>query len=185
MNDIVQRDLYVMMERDHLKDVPCYQLPSEYSVKWFEPGDEQAWVDIHRRAEAHVDVSLEIYRRVFGDDEQALRARQCFLFDAQQLPIATATAWYDNDFHGNVYGRLHWVAVVPRCQGRGLSKPLLTIVFSRMVKLGYDRAYLRTSTSRLRAIDLYKKFGFTPSLRTAEDREVWQQLNGKLYCPFE
>ncbi len=184
-DDIIQRNVYVNMERDDLDGIPDYPLLPEYRCKWFAPGDERVWVDIHRQAELHTDVTLDLFRRAFGTDEQSLRARQCFLLDSHQTPIATATAWFEGDFHGLPYGRVHWVAVVPQCQGRGLSKPLLTIVLRRMVELGHQRVFLRTSTARLPAIGLYQQFGFVPSLRTADDRDVWSQLNGRLRCPFD
>ncbi len=184
-NDIVRRNVYVNMERADLNSIPHYTLPPEYRCKWYEPGDEQVWVDIHVQAEAHVQVTLDTYRRAFGADEQSLRARQCFLLDPRRMPIATATAWYEDDFHGRPFGRVHWVAVVPEYQGRGLSKPLLAIVLERMSELGHESVFLRTSTGRLPAIGLYQKFGFGPSLHSAEDREVWRQLNDKLRSPFD
>ena len=184
-DEIVQRNLYVNMEREHLEDLPSFPLPTGIRMKWYERGDEQIWVDIHRLAEDYVPVSLDVFRRVFGDDEQALCERQCFLFDAQRVPIATATAWFENDFHGLPFGRVHWVAVVPDYRGQGLSKPLLSIVLSRMSELGHQRVFLRTSTARLPAIELYRGFGFVPSLRSEEEREIWRRLNSHLREPFD
>ena len=126
-----------------------------------------------------------MHTREFGTDVAQLGQRQCFLLDAQQVPIATATAWFEDDFDGVPYGRVHWVAMVPRYQGRGLSKPLMSIVLTRMAELGHERVFLRTSTARLPAIQLYQQFGFVPLLGSSEDRMIWQQLNARLREPFD
>jgi GNAT superfamily N-acetyltransferase len=182
--DIIQQNLYIRMERGNLTGVADCPLPPEFSVRWYRPGDERKWVSIHKSAEQHVEVCDEVFQRVFDNDVAALRERQCFLLDAHNDPIATATAWFDGDYFGYAYGRVHWVAVVPEYQGRGLSKCLISIILARMIALGHDRAYLRTSTSRLPAITLYQAFGFAPSLRTPEDCAIWKQLNPLLPRPF-
>ncbi len=167
---ITQRNEFVRMERDTLEEIPCHPLPSGFSAKWYEPGDEQLWIDVHLKAEKYQESKEAVYVGEFGTDTETLRRRQLFLLDDRGNPVDTATAWFDDDYHGHRHGRVHWVAVVPEYQGRGLSKPLVSLVLARLVELGHDRAYLRTTTARLHAIYLYVKFGFVPSLRTPEDR---------------
>lgn len=164
------------MERDTLDAIPDYPLPPGYRLKWYKSGDEEIWLAIHMRAETHVEVTRSDYFREFGHDADVLHERQCFMLAPDGAPIGTASAWFNDDYHGQRYGRVHWVAVVPEFQGQGLSKCLLTAVLSRMVDVGHDRAYLRTSTARLPAINLYSRFGFVPSLRTPEDEAVWRDL---------
>jgi GNAT superfamily N-acetyltransferase len=183
--DITERNVSVSMERDNLDGIEDYPLPAGYAVRWYEPGYERHWVDIHLKAERYAEVSHEVYLREFGTDAATLRERQCFLFDSQEVPIATATAWYEDDYHGRRYGRVHWVAMIPEYQGQGLSKPLLALVLTRMAELGHDRVFLRTSTARLPAINLYARFGFVPSLRIAGDRDVWEQLIPRLRYTLE
>lgn len=183
--DIVQRNLSVRMERDDLDGIAEFPLPPDCSLRWYETGDERAWTDIHLAAEEFAEITDDVHPREFGTDARTLAQRQCFLLDARHVPIATATAWLDDDYFGRPYGRVHWVAVRPEHQGRGFSKPLMSTVLARMAELGHNRAYLRTSTARLPAINLYVLFGFRPSLRTAEERTVWEQLNGNLRRPFD
>ncbi len=174
--DIIQQNLSVRMQRPTLENVPVFHLPPGYSVHWYTPGDVEHWVSIHQRAERYAEVTQQVHEENFGDDVKTLHQRQCFLLDGDQNAIATATAWSDDQYDGRISGRVHWVAVAPEYQGRGLSKPLLSTVLNRMVELGDDRAYLCTSTARLPAINLYAVFGFLPSLQTPDDRVVWEQL---------
>jgi len=107
------------------------------------------------------------------------------LCDAQGEAIGTATAWFNNDYYGQPYGQLHWVAIVPEAQGQGLAKPLLSIVLNRMAELGHTRCYLGTSTARIPAINLYCKFGFVPHVRNADDLAVWREMRPLVKVSFE
>jgi GNAT superfamily N-acetyltransferase len=183
--DIIEQNLFVRMHRPNLTNIPVYSLPPEYSIRWYSSGDIKHWVAIHESAERYAEVTGKVHAENFGSDVDVLHERQCFLLDRHKRPIATATAWSDDEYDGRISGRVHWVAVVPEYQGRGLSKPLLSIVLRRMIELGDDRAYLRTSTARLPAVNLYAAFGFFPSLRTPEDYAAWKQLNPLLRHTFD
>jgi GNAT superfamily N-acetyltransferase len=173
---ILERNVLVSMERDSLDELPHWPLPAEFSAQWYRPGDEQKWVDIHLLAERHVEISPQVYRHEFGTDAHPLAQRQLFLYDDCRTPVATATAWWDDDYFGHRCGRVHWVAVVPEHRGRGLAKPLLSLVLERLRHLGHKLAYLRTSTARVSAINLYLKCGFHPAVCTPEDELAWTQL---------
>jgi GNAT superfamily N-acetyltransferase len=170
----------VQMIRRDLRRIPQHAVPSGYSIRWHRRGDRESWVRIQRLAERLVPISAELYEKEFGHDEPLLSQRQAFLVDEGGHEIGTATAWFDGNYHGERYGRIHWVAIVPEHQGRGLAKPLLTAVCNRLVELGHDRAYLVTSTARLPAISLYLRFGFEPDIRSDQDREIWQPTLNEL-----
>jgi GNAT superfamily N-acetyltransferase len=173
---IVERNISVHMIRDGLDNIPNYPLPPGYSTRWYRPGDERLWVDIQARSDRYNEITLALFVKAFGLDPQPLAERQCFLCNAQGEVIGTATAWFDDDYCGQPYGQLHWVAIVPQAQGRGLAKPLLSIVLNRMAELGHTRCYLGTSTARVPAINLYTKFGFVPHIRSADDLAVWREM---------
>jgi len=165
------------MVREDLRDIPTFSLPEPYSLRWYRPGDEEAWVIIQRRADEYNEITLALFAEAFGEGRGELPLRQCFLCDAEGAPIGTATAWFNRDYYGRGYGRLHWVAILPEWQGRGLAKPLLTAVCKRMRELGPNRAYLTTATVRPPAVSLYFRFGFLPEIRDDVDREAWLEFS--------
>lgn len=178
--NIIEHNAPVTMVRGNLKGIPGYSLPAGYSLRSYQPGDEQLWVEIQHLADHYNTITPDLFRREFGTDGSTLAARQFYLLDAGQRAIGTATAWYDDSFRGLVYGRVHWVAIVPEQQGRGLAKPLMTAVCRRLRGLGHTRAYLSTSTARIPAIRLYLQFGFLPWIESPEDGRLWRQLEREL-----
>ena len=165
------------MIRENLDEIPSFELPPFFSIKWYEPGDEKRWVEIQKRADQYNTITLELFDREFNRDTESLAQRQCFLIDTQGTPIGTATAWFDNNHNGLPHGRLHWVAIVPEFQGQGLAKPLLTTVCQRLSELGHRRTYLNTSPRRIPAINLYLEFGFVPEIKDIHDSQVWDDIH--------
>jgi len=74
------------------------------------------------------------------------------------------------------WGRVHWMAILPEYQGRGLGKVLLTTICRRLSDLGHKQAYLHTSVARIPALKLYLRFGFEPAVRNAEEQAAWQNV---------
>lgn len=65
------------------------------------------------------------------------------------------------------HGRLHWLAIHPDWQGRGLAKPLISAALTLLAQ-HHDSAYLMTQIERQAAIHLYQKFGFEPVIDPPE-----------------
>jgi len=80
---------------------------------------------------------------------------------------------------------VHYVAIIPDEQGRGLAKPLLTVVCNRLRELGHTRGYLITQSVRIKAINLYAEFGFVPHIQDSEAMKIWSELQSKLKKPFD
>ena len=118
-----------------------------------------------------------MFKEYFGADEVKLGRRQFYVCNKKGKAIATATSWYNNDYHGEQIGRIHWVAVHPEYQGKGLSKPLLSNALERLKELGHQKCYLRTLHVRTPAIRLYLSYGFRPDIRSEEDRIIWEEIN--------
>jgi len=174
--NVIERNVPITLIRHSLDALPEYQLPAGYEIRSYVPGDEHAWIEIHRQAERFNIITMERFIRAFGTDSAELHARQLYLRTAADEPIGTATAWFACDADGAMIGRVHWVALIPAYQGRGLSKPLLARVCQQLHACRYPRAYLVTSTARLPAINLYLQFGFVPWIRSSTDQAAWQDL---------
>ncbi len=171
----------IWMIRETLDNVPSFSLPEPYSIRWYQEGDRAVWEDIQERCENDPrPFPKELFDRGYGMDLGALPQRMVFLLDHSAKPIGTATAWLDENFDGKLYGRIHWVAILQEYQGRGLAKPLMSIVCARLRELGHQRACLRTSTGRIPAINLYNKFGFVPLLRNAAEENDWRGVKEAL-----
>lgn len=166
----------VRMRCRDLAATPQFALHPGYTLRTYRPGDEDAWADIHRLADRLNPVTTALFGEQFGARPEELPRRQFFLLNPAAETVGTATAWFGTDRDGVLLGRVHWVAIVPAEQGRGLAKPLLAAVCGRLLELGHRQAYLTTSILRPAALNLYFAFGFMPELQTAADGAAWTAL---------
>src|SRR2546423_725771 len=90
-----QNTRVVMVRRD-LERIPDFSLPPEFSLRFFEPGDEEHWRRIHVMADLHNPITPELFRNQFGTDDKLLADRQLYLLAPDKEPIGTATAWFDD-----------------------------------------------------------------------------------------
>ena len=168
------------MACDDLHAAPIFELPPQYGVRWFRPGDEYLWVEIERSAgefENTADAIKKFRNKYFPTDE-GLSERMLFLTE-NGAAFATATAWY-----GEGMGRLHWVGIDAAHQGRGLSRPLVSLALECLRALGHRSAYLTTQTASWVAIRVYREFGFRPRLRDETERAGWEIVSRKTNMDF-
>ena len=172
------------MLNNDLSKIPKYKLPQGFSVKTYRSGDENEWARIeHAAGEFKTRAEgLEHFNVEFGPFLSEFHERCFFIETSRGEKIGTATAWYNKDFLGRPYGRLHWVAIVPQYQGKKLSKPLVRFAMERMKKY-HDCAYLTTQTTTHKAVLLYLQFGFTPFINNAESLRGWRILAHNLNHP--
>ena len=172
----------VLMVRENLGDLPDPRVPDTVLARYYRPGDRRLWVELHVVADLYNTISSEVFDKQFHRDEAALSERMIFFFNrdlsgAKRAEcIATATAWYDDENQRPEWGRVHWVAVHPDYQGRGLGKAAVTSTMRRLKELGYSKAFLDTSTGRVPAVNLYLRVGFAPLLRSETEREAWREI---------
>lgn len=178
--DILERNASVTMATEDLAAAPVYKLPAGFSMRRFRRGDEATWVKVQQTAEHFQKIDEALFFRQYGDNFERHAARIMFLMDIDGEAIGTISAWNDAEYSRREYGRIHWVAIVPPMQGRGLGKPLMSAACRRLLELGHERAYLTTSTARVPAINLYLAFGFEPVMRHEEERVLWTELMPRL-----
>ncbi len=182
--NITDLDIALTMIRDNLDDIPRYDWPAGYRLRWFGPGDEALWVRIQAAADRYNEITPTLFRAQFGQDAKLLSRRMAFILDPQGRPTGNASAWFTT-FQGRRFGQVHWVAILPETQGQGLALPLMSAVLDRLQSLGHDNAYLTTSTARPPAVNLYLKFGFRPVICDRTGRDVWRKLSLHLKYPLE
>ena len=152
----------VYMQRDLTDGLPSPILPDKYSLRWYRAGDEAIWHAIHAATGVYDPIAPDLFIREFGDDTEMLASRQCYLLDAGGAAVGTATAWIAAPGRPSTDGRVHWVAVVPRVQRRGLGTYLTLVVCRRLLELGAERAYLTTGSANIAAVQLYLRLGSDP-----------------------
>jgi GNAT superfamily N-acetyltransferase len=169
----------IEMIRKDLRGIPEYSLPGGYSFRWHSPGNSARWSEIQSKADLYNDISDTLFEEQFGSEFELQNERILFLMRGDEY-IGTASAWFDNDYHGERWGRIHWVAIVPEYQGRGLAKPLMGAVCRRLLELGHEKAYLSTSTVRIPAVNLYLSLDFSPAIYSKKDRSAWKMIENTL-----
>jgi len=172
----------VNMIRADLKNIPQVEFPEGFSIRPMRVDEGAVWVDIHRDAENYLEVTPDMFMREFGGDPEAVPQRCFLIVNARGAAAGTISAWYDRDFRGRDYGRIHWVAVRPAYQRRGLAKAGLSFAMNRLAEW-HERAVLTTQTARLAAIRLYLDFGFVPDLVPSGAVEAWREVRTKLDHP--
>lgn len=179
----------VTMTRPNLRRIPYRPLPKGFSMRFYRAGDEEAWVRIWQAADLALGVpdahrvTFETWRKAFGIDPEGAQRRCFFLIAPDGREVGTASAWYDYRYAGRHWGRLHWVAIDPEFQGKGLCKPMLSVVLARMWELGHRRSVLGTQTARLAAIKAYLDYGYVPDLSRKGAAEAWKPVQEKLRHP--
>jgi ribosomal protein S18 acetylase RimI-like enzyme len=174
---------HLTMELDDVARVPVVELPEGFAFSLYAPGDEAAWARIEHQAGEFSDdqKALGHFAKEFGKREQEMRERCLFLRAPDGEAIGTSTAWY-GERGGGVIGRLHWVAIVPRFQGRGLAKPLVSAAMALM-RGRHASAYLTTQTTSWIAVKIYLDFGFRPVFDRPESGEAWAVMAAVLDHP--
>ena len=162
------------MEAYRLRRQACV-LPPFYRLRAFDSEDVSAWTAIQAAADRYNVITDRLFETAFGSDPSLHRSRIIMACDEQGTPVGTAAAWF-GDGEKRAAGRVHWVAVVPQHQGRGLGRALVCHVVNRLVQLGHTEAYLTTSAARLAALHLYDACGFQARLETREDRVAWEAI---------
>ena len=172
----------IKMKRADLLNIPDYELPDGFRIRFFEEGDEEIWAMVETAVGEFSDESaaLRHFNHEFGAFPEEIAKRCLFLETDDGEVIGTTTAWYGVlEGEEKVSGRIHWVGIVPDYQRKKLSKPLLSRALRELAKY-HDSAYLISQTSSYRAINLYLQFGFEPFLTDAYDIEAWKLLENIL-----
>ena len=175
-------DENLTMIRPNMLNIPKVPFPEGFSIRPMRLDEIGLWTDIERDAEEYFRISDDIFLSEFGHDLQAIQWRCFIIVNDRGAGVGTISAWYDRNFKGQDYGRIHWVAVRPAYQRRGLGKAGLSYALNKLAEW-HDRCYLITQTMRLPAIKMYLDFGFIPDIDAPDALEKWRKVRDRLKHP--
>lgn len=165
----------VVMIRENAENIPTITLPEGYCFAPFTPADEEQWIRLQTEV-THVESytqGKQIFREEFLQASDDVPCEECpgyedmvrrtvQIKDAGDNLVGVATLWMGDTF-GKLWQRVHWVAVHPDHQGKGLAKCMIARILHLYEELGCETPiYLTTQTKTYRAVRIYRQMGFTP-----------------------
>jgi len=182
----------VLMEKSDTREYPRYALPAGYAFSYYQPGLESQWAALQYGV-GQTD-SLEEAEAIFQNDfagREALAGRMLFVLDRNSELAGTGCLW-DGVHFGKTLQRLHWIAVSPPHQGRGIAKAIVSRLLDIYNAIGVgDYIYLTSQTESWRALHMYAGFGFKPYMGerpvnwrcdnfAQETAEAWRMIFEKI-----
>jgi len=179
------QDIPVRMFRPHMCDIPTFDVPAGFRFRPFGRGDADLWVDVQAAANAQfMKITAETFRSEFGGQEHLLPERSWFVVAPDRCDVGSITAWWIDSPDGSkgpvgTHGLIHWVAVLPEHQGKGIGKAMMTQAMRWLVR-HYSTALLNTSSGRTGAIKVYLDFGFVPDPTRPDSAAGWDYVRRTL-----
>ena len=152
----------VWMVRSQENPLPSMTLPRGFHFVFYQSGDEQAWAEIETAVLefAREQEALAYFEQAFAPFPKQLSERMLFIEDEHGEKAATCTAWW-KEINGEKIPLLHWLAVKPKFQRKGLAAALVAEVTKLLIETESEKPiYLHTQTWSHQAIQLYEKFGY-------------------------
>jgi ribosomal protein S18 acetylase RimI-like enzyme len=148
----------VIMKRE--SGVPAHEieLPIGFDFCSFTPGDGKYWAEIETSVGefANEKESAEYFKKNYQSQEREVYRRVFFLQDGKKK-IGTISAWW-NMTDTRKDPSIHWVAIKPEYQGRGLGRPLINYGIKKCIDIDGDKdIFIHTQTWSYKAIYLYRK----------------------------
>lgn len=160
----------LVMTRLHLEDLPQVTPEPGYELRYYQPGDEDAWSRLMSECFGlPFDFTTALASSPFFTPE-----RVWFIECAGEM-VASACAWR-YPLWGLQTGLIHQVAASPRHKGHRLGYLVSLASLHQFVREGIHHAVLQTDDHRLPAIATYLKLGFRPYLAGDGHAERWQQI---------
>ena len=167
----------LLMTYSDTSKIQKYDLPSGYHYEFYQPGDEEEWVEINMASGAFTNSNkgLGYFYDFFDYFKEELYKRCFFIVNDNCEKIGTATISLLENKEDEYEATVDWVAIKKEYQGKGLSRPLISKLLETANNLGHKKLMLHTQTHSWLAAKLYLDFGFEPYKMTNES-EGWQIL---------
>src|SRR6187551_2884915 len=145
-NNPIEHIVFLMIRHD-LNEIPPVELPEGFRIRTFRDGDIANWCRIETSVDefSTIEQAERYFDREFHPQIELMYDRSFMLETSDGTAIGTTTAWMGT-FYGELTGMIHWVAIEPNYQGRGLAKPLLATAMHRLAQ-DHGSAFLSTQTT--------------------------------------
>ena len=136
MLDISVPYVSFVMKRDAGTPIPECNLPEGYRFVFYSPGDEKDWARIEKSVlefDDELDALLYFQEEFLAHKSET--ERRCFFIENQNgEKIANSSAWWK--YSGKRRDPIvHWVAVKPEYQGKGLGKAIIVQTMKLLVEI--------------------------------------------------
>lgn len=165
------------MRRANLDKLPALpHLPKGYELKIATVQDAKEIATLLKTAYSPFWTAFRA-KYILLDAEDVKRT---YIVMFQNKPIATASARIAPGLYSGS-GYVHWVAVHPKHQGKGLGYIVSLAVLQHLKDIGCKDAVLQTDPSRLPAVKLYLKLGFLPEYVYPSQKNLWEKVLNKTH----
>lgn len=138
---------------------PDFLLPANYEFVSYQKGMEKVWSFLQWKT-GQMESLAAAEQRFENEFLPSIKLAECncwFVRDCLTNEIIGTASLWRGDLFGTELDRVHWVAVHPAHNGRGIGKALLSKILKQAIT---EKIYLTTQTWSYPAIAMYRKFGF-------------------------
>jgi len=166
--NLPRKKIFMRLPTAELEHVPAPILPPGYWFATYTPGRCEDWARVETRVGefSSTEAAVEYFRLVFLAHPDLARKHVQFVFNPAGVAVATASAWFGYAGDGTRVPTLHWVAVDPAEQGRGIGRAVCAQALRCWQGRGQD-VWLTTQTWSHVAVGLYHSLGFRLSTDAA------------------
>lgn len=156
----IERHVFLLI--NELNEIPKISLPDGYSVRPFQPGDEEDWCNIRNTAFSQLKgsstpVTPAMVQKLVSQPEYLEGGLMLLLHENQ--PVGIIRGAHD-EYEGESAMNIGPIAILPAYQGKGLGKQLLREALKLAGKMNYKKTMLCVNGDNDKAKELYLKEGF-------------------------
>jgi GNAT superfamily N-acetyltransferase len=165
----------IFMKRAAGTAIPPAEAPEGISIRTYRDGDEEFWAETETAVGEFSckEDALARFSRDFLPWKEELPLRCLFAVTPAGKSVGNLSVWWNNPETRDCLW-IHWVAVHPEYQGRGIGTYLVNFGLHLAVKLEGDTDIcLKTQTWSWQAIRIYLAAGF----RVTDEPEIFGFIN--------
>ncbi len=169
------KQLSMIIEPRAVRLMPQSATPVGFTMRGFQPGDEDSWIRLINTGEYGSDWDRARLDEYMTGPERISGSR---VVERDGVIVAATFASIQPDMENT--GRVDFVTSLPEYRGYGLGRLVCSEVVRYLVDSGYSRVILFTDDWRLPAISLYLSMGFQPQMTREDMPGRWETIKRNL-----